>query len=57
LAGNLIDKYGVKYILIGELEKLYYPSNGLRKISDGLGGKLEKIYDAQGVIIMKVRNL
>ena len=57
LAGNLIDKYGVKYILIGELEKLYYPSNGLRKIYDGLGGKLEKIYDDQGVIIMKVRDL
>ncbi|MQG67020.1 MAG: hypothetical protein FI704_08040, partial [SAR202 cluster bacterium] len=57
LAGNLIDKYGVKYIVIGEVEKLYYPSNGLRKIYEGLGGKLEKIYDAEGVIIMKVRDL
>ena len=57
LAGNLIDKYGVKYIVIGEVEKLYYPDSGLRKIYEGLDGKLEKIYEADGVIIMKVRDL
>jgi uncharacterized membrane protein len=57
LAENLIAKYGVKYIVIGEVEKLYYPNSGLRKIYEGLNGKLEKIYESDGVIIMKVRDL
>ncbi|MDC0035826.1 hypothetical protein OAJ44_05675, partial [Chloroflexi bacterium] len=57
LAEDFLHEYQIKYIFIGEVEKLYYPSSGLQKIYNGLNGKLEKIYDQEGVVIMKVRNL
>ena len=57
IAKDLLDKYQVKYIFVGEVEKLYYPATGLEKIYSGLDGKLEKIYDQQGIVIMKVKNM
>ena len=57
MAQDLLDKYQIKYIFVGEVEKLYYPAIGLEKIYSGLDGKLEKIYDQHGVVIMKVKNM
>ena len=57
VARDLLDKYRIKYIFVGEVEKLYYPAIGLEKIYSGLDGKLEKIYDQHGVVIMKVKNM
>ena len=57
VARDLLDKYRIKYIFVGEVEKLYYPAIGLEKIYSGLDGKLEKIYDEHGVVIMKVKNM
>lgn len=57
LTEDFLHKYEIEYIFIGEVEKLYYPSSGLKKIYNGLNGKLEKIYDQKGVVIMKVQNL
>ena len=57
VALDLLDKYRIKYIFVGEVEKLYYPAIGLEKIYSGLDGKLEKIYDQHGVVIMKVKNM
>ena len=56
-AQDLLNKYQIKYVFVGEIEKLYYPATGLEKIYSGLNGKLEKIYDQNGVVIMKVKDM
>ncbi len=50
-ARRLIDRYGVQLIVIGELERIYAPPEGLEKFSK-MG--LTKIYDAEGVAIYRV---
>ncbi|OAI42861.1 hypothetical protein AYO41_03345 [Verrucomicrobia bacterium SCGC AG-212-E04] len=50
-ARKLIDRYGVQLIVVGELERIYAPPEGLEKF-DRMG--LEKIYDAEGVAIYRV---
>jgi len=51
---NLLNKYGVKYVYVGELERLYYPKYGLHKFDIMEGNQLEKIYNNSDVDIYKV---
>jgi YYY domain-containing protein len=41
----ILDKYNVKYVILGEVEQLYYPGQGLTNIQDGLGGMLQKVFE------------
>ena len=52
---ELLERYGVEYIYVGELERLYYPSNGLAKFDDGMDGVLERVYDNAGVTIYRLK--
>jgi len=50
-ARRLLDKYNVGLVVIGELERIYAPAEGLAKF-DKMG--LQKIYDVEGVAIYRV---
>jgi YYY domain-containing protein len=41
----ILRKYAVKYVILGELEQVYYPGDGLTNIQDGLGGMLQKVFE------------
>ena len=53
-AADLIDKYEVEYVYIGELERLYYPHDSLERLAQGLNGKLSRVFESDSVIILKV---
>ena len=46
-------KYGVKYVYLGHLERIYFPE-GMFKFDDGLGGALEKVFDNGDTAIYRV---
>ncbi|MCH7744642.1 MAG: hypothetical protein IIC84_01040, partial [Chloroflexi bacterium] len=45
----------VKYVYVGQVERLYYPSVGLRKFEDSLDA-LEKVFQNEEVTIYRVRD-
>ena len=53
-AFKLLNKYDVKYVYVGELERLYYPMDGIRKFDIMDGSQLYKIYNNSTVDIYKV---
>ncbi|MBS0659045.1 MAG: glycosyltransferase family 39 protein [Verrucomicrobia bacterium] len=52
LARRLLDKFEVQYLVVGELERLFGTPEGIAKFEQ-MG--LEKVYDAEGVQIYRVR--
>ena len=52
----LLRKYGVKYVYVGQLERLYYPGPGLEKFEDGLANDLVKVFQSDQVVIYRVRD-
>ena len=54
VALELIQKYGVRYVYLGHLERIYFPE-GMFKFEDGLGGALEKAFDNGETAIYRVR--
>ena len=52
---NIIEKYGVGYIYVGQLERVLYPFEGLVKFSQMVNmGLLEKIYTNERTTIYRV---
>lgn len=51
----LLDEYDVRYVYIGQLERLYYPAEGLKKFEDGLDGRLVEVYPSPQVTIYELR--
>ena len=55
LALEIIEKYDVRYIYAGQLERLYYGQPGLTKFDSMTGsGLLSEVYNADGVKIYQV---
>jgi uncharacterized membrane protein len=51
----ILDRYGVRYIYVGEYERAYYTPAGLAKFDRMVEqGRLHLVYDAQGVCIYQV---
>ncbi len=50
---ELMREYGVKYVYLGHLERIYFPE-GMFKFEDGLGGALEKVFDNGETAIYRV---
>ena len=53
-AEKFLEQYNVKYIIVGQLERIEYPGSGLEKFAQ-LDGKLwQKVYDQAGTQIYEV---
>jgi uncharacterized membrane protein len=54
-AQAFLRKYRVSYVVLGRLERLYYPSAALRKFQNGLGGVMEVAYQNEELTIYRVK--
>ena len=52
---DIMRKYGVEYVYLGKVERLYYDPAGLAKFDTGLDGALEQVYENRDVRIFRVR--
>ena len=53
---HLVQKYNVKYIYIGDIERYFYPEEGLEKFDRVIGTDLSLAYSNPGVNIYHVLN-
>ena len=53
VALELMREYGVEFVYLGHLERIYFPE-GMEKFEDGLGGALEKVFDNGETAIYRV---
>ncbi len=51
----ILDRYDVRYVIVGELERNYFPGPGLENIAAGLNGRLDKAFDNGSTAIYRVR--
>lgn len=56
IAKELIEKYGISYIYVGQLERLYYPAAGIKKFEESMFSTLEQLYKKDNVSIYKIRS-
>lgn len=55
VALGLLDKYGVAYIVVGDLERIYYDSNGINKFERMASrGEINLVFENKGTLIYKV---
>ncbi|MHB8683648.1 MAG: DUF2298 domain-containing protein [Dehalococcoidia bacterium] len=54
LARQILRRYDVQYVIVGDVERNYYPAAGIQKFQDGLGGALELAYQNPGMQIWHV---
>jgi uncharacterized membrane protein len=52
---ELLREYGVEYVVVGKLERLYYPKAGLAKFERMVGRGLTLEYENPGVRIYRVQ--
>ena len=52
---ELLHKYGVSYVYIGDLERLYYPATGIAKFDQMVGSSLDLVYSNPHVKIYRTR--
>jgi uncharacterized membrane protein len=50
----VLRKYDVRYVAVGEVERLYYPSEGIAKFEGALGGMLRVAFESGGTRIYEV---
>jgi len=55
LVRQFLDRYQVEYIIVGQLERLYYPGKGLIKFHDWEGDLWEKVYSEGETEIYRVK--
>ncbi|MGE3983196.1 MAG: DUF2298 domain-containing protein [Dehalococcoidia bacterium] len=51
-----LKQYQVKYVIVGQVEKLYYPEAGLLKFESGLNGRLTKVFSNSQLSIYEVKS-
>jgi YYY domain-containing protein len=56
LAQQILDRYHVGYVYVGDLERAYYDAQGLAKFEQMVGSSLDVVYRQQGVTIYRVRH-
>ena len=55
-AVSLLNRYNVKYVYLGQVEKLYYPADGIAKFEAGLAPYLRTVFETEHVTIYEVLN-
>jgi uncharacterized membrane protein len=53
-AQRFLRSYDVRYVILGQVERLYYPAGGLQKFANGLDGALEVAYQNPQLTIYRV---
>ena len=53
-AKDILDKYGVKYIVVGQLERALYPGSGLQKFDSMEGIFWQEVYRTGDTVIYQV---
>jgi YYY domain-containing protein len=53
-AEAVLQKYGVSYVIVGQLERFYYPAEGITKFESMAGHSLEPVYSNPQTIIYHV---
>jgi uncharacterized membrane protein len=53
---DFLRHYDVRYVIVGQVEQLYYPKQGLAKFQNGLDGALTVAYSNPGLTIYQVVN-
>ena len=51
---NFLQKYDVKYIIVGQLERIIYGQDGLAKFSEYEGSYWQTVFTYKDTIILKV---
>jgi uncharacterized membrane protein len=54
-AVRFLRAYDVEYVIVGQVERLYYPPEGINKFASGLNGALEVAYSNPGLTIYRVK--
>lgn len=54
-AQAFLQKYGVRYVILGQVERLYYPGPGLSKFENGLNGRLTQVFANSELRIFEVK--
>ncbi len=52
---RILVQYDVRYVIVGQLERLYYPKEGLVKFESGLQGSIEVAYQNPSLTIYRVK--
>ena len=50
---ELLTQYGVKYVYLGQVERLYYPEHGIAKFDDELRSHLTPVFQTDDVTIFE----
>jgi uncharacterized membrane protein len=53
-AEAILQKYGVSYVIVGQVERLYYPAEGIAKFDSMAGHSLEPVYSNPQTVIYHV---
>ncbi len=54
-AAKLFSKYGVEYVIVGDLERAYYPAEGLGKFRElAVQGKAEVVFSGQTMQVFRL---
>jgi uncharacterized membrane protein len=51
---SIVDKYSIDYVVVGQLEKIFYDEGGFDKFSHGNNNYFEKIYDSDDTTLYKI---
>jgi uncharacterized membrane protein len=54
-AQDVLTKYHVQYVILGALERNYWPGPGVENLEDGLGGKLSLVFQSGKTNIYEVQ--
>jgi uncharacterized membrane protein len=54
VAEAILQKYNVAYVILGQLERLYYPAEGIAKFESMVGSSLEPVYTNPQTIVYHV---
>ena len=53
-AQDILKKYDVRYVVLGDEERLYFPGQGVENIESGLGGMLRRVFQSGATAIYEV---
>ena len=53
-AQRTLKRYDVRYVIVGTLERLYFPPEGIQKLESGLGGMLRLVHQSGETQIYEV---